>query len=185
MPILIFFSFLSFFAIGNYWPILLKLSTLELHITLRWFSSQFLVCLFSCPFSFSDSFLAPYTIIFLALISLPFSLLQVLSWEISPIYRASFFFFYHSPTILGINTDMYLQYLLIPNPNLLLLVELFYLKDQFLLSKQIKNRKQNSQVNQHPRQHKIKKKQVKWFPLKFYRTYYPSFKTSNEPPCLG
>lgn len=93
MPILIFFSFLSFFAIGNYWPILLKLSTLELHITLRWFSSQFLVCLFSCPFSFSDSFLAPYTIIFLALISLPFSLLQVLSWEISPIYRASFFFF--------------------------------------------------------------------------------------------
>lgn len=94
MPILIFFSFLSFFAIGNYWPILLKLSTLEFHITLHWFSSQFLVCLFSCPFSFSDSFLAPYTINFLALISLPFSLLQVLSWEISPIYRASFFFFF-------------------------------------------------------------------------------------------
>ena len=41
---------------------------------------------------------------------------------------------------------------------MLLLVELFYLKDQFLLPKQIKNRKQNSQVNQNPREHKIKKK---------------------------
>lgn len=84
--------------------------------------------------------------------------------------------FYDSLTILGINTIMYLQYLVIPNPNLLLLVELFYLRGQSLFPKLIKNknRKQNKQANKNPRQSKIKTNKTTH--PKLYRTYYPSFK---------